>query len=37
MKSVSALMKSSGSLALCGPPKITAPACSAIVFGSGSP
>ena len=26
-------MKSSGSLALCGPPKITAPACSAIVVG----
>src|SRR3712207_4406555 len=30
-------MKSSSSLALCGPPKITAPACPAMVSGSGSP
>ncbi len=30
-------MKSSLSLALCGPPKITAPACSSIVLRSGSP
>ena len=32
-----AMMKSSGSFALCGPPKITAPVCSAMVAGSGSP
>ena len=34
---LAACTKSSGSLALIGPPKMTAPACSSIVSGSGSP
>ena len=37
IQSISRRMKSSGSLALIGPPKMTAPACSASVSGSGSP